>query len=96
MRRAPGCRCGGAHAGTTISRKLRMVRGSHLVVPRQWKGEHGYFLQTRDGRLMEAFPYEDDFTLIGTTDEPWDDAAGEGCDLGQGDRLHARRGERVF
>ncbi|MFO0992183.1 MAG: glycerol-3-phosphate dehydrogenase [Hyphomicrobiales bacterium] len=64
----------GRIAGTTISRRLRMVRGSHLVVPRQWTGEHGYFLQTRDGRLMEAFPYEGDFTSIGTTDEPWDDA----------------------
>ncbi|MBL8905753.1 MAG: glycerol-3-phosphate dehydrogenase [Rhizobiales bacterium] len=64
----------GRIVGTTISRKLRMVRGSHLVVPRQWAGEHGYFLQTRDGRLMEAFPYEGDFTSIGTTDEPWDDA----------------------
>jgi glycerol-3-phosphate dehydrogenase len=64
----------GRIAGTTISRKLRMVRGSHLVVPRQWAGEHGYFLQTRDGRLMEAFPYEGAFTSIGTTDEPWEDA----------------------
>ena len=64
----------GRIAGTTISRKLRMVRGSHIVVPRQWSAEHGYFLQTRDGRLMEAFPYEGDFTVIGTTDEPWDDA----------------------
>jgi glycerol-3-phosphate dehydrogenase len=57
-----------------VGRKLRLVRGSHIVVPRQWSGEHGYFLQTRDGRLMEAFPYERDFTSIGTTDEPWDDA----------------------
>ena len=57
-----------------VGRKLRLVRGSHIVVPRQWPGEHGYFLQTRDGRLMEAFPYERDFTSIGTTDEPWDDA----------------------
>jgi len=64
----------GRIAGTAIGRKLRMVRGSHLVVPRQWAGEHGYFLQTRDGRLMEAFPYEGDFTSIGTTDEPWEDA----------------------
>ncbi|TMJ39589.1 MAG: glycerol-3-phosphate dehydrogenase, partial [Alphaproteobacteria bacterium] len=60
--------------GMKVSRRLRMVRGSHIVVPRQWQGEHGYFLQTRDGRLMEAFPYESDFTLIGTTDEPWDEA----------------------
>lgn len=64
----------GKIAGVKTTRRLRMVRGSHLVVPRQWAGEHGYFLQTRDGRLMEAFPYENDFTSIGTTDEPWDDA----------------------
>ncbi|MGE0008052.1 MAG: glycerol-3-phosphate dehydrogenase [Parvibaculaceae bacterium] len=57
-----------------VARRLRLVRGSHIVVPRQWPGDHGYFLQTRDGRLMEAFPYEQDFTSIGTTDEPWDDA----------------------
>lgn len=60
--------------GVSTNRKLRMVRGSHIVVPRQWEGSHGYFLQTSDGRLMEAFPYEDDFTSIGTTDEPWDKA----------------------
>lgn len=64
----------GAIAGVKTTRKLRMVRGSHLVVPRLWEGEHGYFLQTRDGRLMEAFPYEGDFTSIGTTDEPWEEA----------------------
>ena len=50
-----------------VGHKLRLVRGSHIVVQRQWPGEHGYFLQTRDGRLMEAFPYERDFTSIGTT-----------------------------
>jgi len=59
--------------GVDTDRKLRMVRGSHLVVPRQWPEEHGYFLQTTDGRLMETFPYEQDFTVIGTTDEPWDE-----------------------
>jgi glycerol-3-phosphate dehydrogenase len=57
-----------------VGRRLRLVRGSHIVVPRQWQGDHGYFLQTRDGRLMEAFPFEEDFTSIGTTDEPWDEA----------------------
>jgi len=59
--------------GITTNRRLRMVKGSHIVVPRQWDGDHGYFLQTQDGRLMEAFPYEQDFTSIGTTDEPWDE-----------------------
>ena len=63
-----------AIAGVPVTRRLRMVRGSHIVLPRLWAGEHGYFLQTRDGRLMEVFPYERDFTSIGTTDEPWEDA----------------------
>jgi len=63
-----------AVAGISTRRRLRMVRGSHLVVPRCWQGDHGYFLQTRDRPLMEIFPYEEDFTSIGTTDEPWEDA----------------------
>ncbi|HZF32733.1 MAG TPA: glycerol-3-phosphate dehydrogenase [Candidatus Angelobacter sp.] len=65
---------GTAIEGVTATRRLRLVRGSHIVVPRQWDGDHGYFLQTRDGRTMEAFPFEGDFTSIGTTDEPWDEA----------------------
>lgn len=64
----------GGIGGFNTARKLRLVKGSHLVVRRQWPEEHGYFLQTADGRLMEAFPYEEDFTSIGTTDEPWDGA----------------------
>ncbi|HTO83292.1 MAG TPA: glycerol-3-phosphate dehydrogenase [Methylomirabilota bacterium] len=60
--------------GVATTRRLRLVKGSHIVVPRQWEGEHGYFLQTRDNRTMEAFPFEDDFTSIGTTDEPWEAA----------------------
>ena len=62
----------GSIRGFQTARKLRLVKGSHLVVRRQWPEEHGYFLQTADGRLMEAFPYEEDFTAIGTTDEPWE------------------------
>jgi len=64
----------GRIGGFQTARKLRLVKGSHLVVRRQWPEEHGYFLQTTDGRLMEAFPYEQDFTSIGTTDEPWEGA----------------------
>ena len=62
----------GCIGGFQTARKLRLVKGSHLVVRRQWPEEHGYFLQTADGRLMEAFSYEEDFTSIGTTDEPWE------------------------
>jgi glycerol-3-phosphate dehydrogenase len=64
---------GAAIDGAALNRRLRLVKGSHIVVPRQWEGDHGYFLQTRDGRTMEAFPFEDDFTSIGTTDEPWEE-----------------------
>jgi len=60
-------------------RRLRLVKGSHVVVPRLWDGDHGYFLQTQDGRTMEAFPFEEDFTSIGTTDEPWDAPPEEVC-----------------
>jgi len=64
---------GAAIDGVALNRRLRLVKGSHIVVPRQWEGDHGYYLQTRDGRTMEAFPFEGDFTSIGTTDEPWEE-----------------------
>jgi len=70
---------GAAIEGAADTRRLRLVKGSHIVVPRQWDGDHGYFLQTRDGRTMEAFPFEEDFTSIGTTDEPWEEAPERVC-----------------
>ena len=60
-------------ADAAPGRRPRLVRGSHIVVPRLWEGEHGYFLQTTDNRTMEMFPYENDFTSIGTTDTPWEE-----------------------
>ncbi len=53
--------------GTTAH--LRLVKGSHIVVPRGFPGEQAYILQQPDGRIVFAIPYERDFTLIGTTDE---------------------------
>jgi glycerol-3-phosphate dehydrogenase len=50
------------------ARKMRLVRGSHIVVPRLYKHPHPYFFQLPDGRIFFAIPYEQDFTLIGTTD----------------------------
>jgi glycerol-3-phosphate dehydrogenase len=46
----------------------RLVRGSHIVVPRKYDHDRAYFCQNRDGRIFFAIPYERDFTLIGTTD----------------------------
>ena len=47
---------------------VRLVRGSHIVTPRLFDHDKAYFLQGTDGRIIFAIPYEQDFTLIGTTD----------------------------
>ncbi|MDE1567984.1 glycerol-3-phosphate dehydrogenase [Aquabacter sediminis] len=48
--------------------KLRLVQGSHIVVPRLFDHDRCYIFQNPDGRIVFAIPYEGDFTLIGTTD----------------------------
>lgn len=48
--------------------KLRLVRGSHIVIPRLPGHDQPYILQGGDGRIVFLIPYEDDFTLIGTTE----------------------------
>ena len=50
--------------------RLRLVKGSHIVVPRLWEGPHGYILQQPDRRVVFALPFQRKFTLIGTTDVP--------------------------
>lgn len=51
---------------------LRLVKGSHIVVPRLRGAEDAYLCQSADGRVVFAIPYEDSFTLIGTTDVPYE------------------------
>ena len=51
--------------------KLRLVKGSHIVIKRKFEGDHSYIFQNKDGRIIFAIPYEHNFTLIGTTDQPW-------------------------
>lgn len=60
-----------AHRPT--DRHMRLVRGSHIVVPRLFDHDHAYFFQLPDGRIFFAIPYERDFTLIGTTDRDHQD-----------------------
>jgi glycerol-3-phosphate dehydrogenase len=55
-------------AGEPTSQKMRLVRGSHIVVRKLFDHPFAYFFQLPDGRIFFAIPYEDDFTLIGTTD----------------------------
>jgi glycerol-3-phosphate dehydrogenase len=48
---------------------VRLVKGSHIVVPRMYEGDEAYLLQNPDGRVVFVIPYEDQFSLIGTTEE---------------------------
>jgi len=59
---------------------VKLVKGSHIVVPKQYEGEHACILQNDDRRVVFMIPYEEKFTLIGTTDvalsgDPSDPAA---------------------
>lgn len=51
-----------------IRTRIRLVKGSHIVVPRLSGGENAFLLQNPDGRVVFAIPYERVFTLVGTTD----------------------------
>lgn len=58
-------------AGTGHARAshgLRLVKGSHIVVPRLFDHDYAYIFQSPDRRIVFAIPYEGSFTLIGTTD----------------------------
>ncbi|WP_343313395.1 glycerol-3-phosphate dehydrogenase [Brucella sp. BE17] len=50
---------------------VRLVQGSHIVVRKKFEDPRAYFFQNNDGRIIFAIPYEDDFTLIGTTDQDY-------------------------
>ena len=50
------------------AKSLRLVKGSHIVVKRLFDHPYAYIFQHSDGRIVFAIPYEQDFTLIGTTD----------------------------
>ena len=50
------------------SGRLRLDKGSHIVVPRLYDHDRAYILQAPDGRVVFAIPFQRDFTLIGTTD----------------------------
>jgi glycerol-3-phosphate dehydrogenase len=49
-------------------RSVRLVKGSHIVVPKLFSHRFAYIFQNIDRRIVFAIPYEEDFTLIGTTD----------------------------
>ena len=48
--------------------KVRLVKGSHIVTKKLYDHEKSYLFQGKDGRILFVIPYEEDYTLIGTTD----------------------------
>lgn len=54
--------------GIKSATNIRLVKGSHIVIPRLYDGEHAFLLQHPDQRVVFTIPYERQFTLIGTTD----------------------------
>jgi glycerol-3-phosphate dehydrogenase len=51
-----------------VRRHTRLVRGSHIVLPRLYDGAHAYIVQNPDRRVVFIIPFEGDFTLVGTTE----------------------------
>ena len=49
-------------------KRVRLVKGSHIIVPRLYEGDHAFILQNSDKRIVFVIPYERAFSLIGTTD----------------------------
>ncbi len=58
-------------AGANSAKRVRLVKGSHLITRKFWEGEQAYLLQNVDKRVVFVSPYEGDFALIGTTDIPF-------------------------
>jgi len=59
----------GRTLGLQTNEGVRLVRGSHIVTHKLYDHDKAYFFQGTDGRIIFAIPYENDFTLIGTTDQ---------------------------
>lgn len=50
---------------------IRLVKGSHIIVPRVHDGEEAYLLQNSDGRVVFVIPYQQQYSLIGTTEQEY-------------------------
>ena len=58
--------------GRNDASNVRLVQGSHIVVPKLYDHDRCYIFQNGDGRIFFAIPYHDDYTMIGTTDLDYD------------------------
>ena len=58
--------------GDNAAKNVRLVQGSHIIVKKLYDHDRCYIFQNTDKRIFFAIPYEQDFTLIGTTDRDFD------------------------
>ena len=77
----------GRALGVNSSRRVRLVKGSHLVTRKFWDGDQAYLLQNTDKRVIFVNPYEGDLALIGTTDIPVEGRPEDAAIDARGDRL---------
>ncbi|NCI78843.1 glycerol-3-phosphate dehydrogenase [Acinetobacter kanungonis] len=63
---------------------IRLIQGSHIIVPKIYAGDKAFILQNDDQRIVFAIPYLDEYTLIGTTDQRY---------LGNADQVEITEGE---
>ena len=79
-----------------LARPVRLIKGSHIVVRRQFEHDDGYLFEAPDRRVVFALPFAEDFTLIGTTDLNFvGDLNSPAPDSGR-DYLSLRRCESLF
>jgi len=51
--------------------RIKLIKGSHILLPKLYAGDYAYILQNADKRVVFVMPFEQDYTLIGTTDVPY-------------------------
>ena len=64
-----------ADAKHSSDKRVRLVKGSHIITKKFWAGDNAYLIQNHDKRVIFVNPYQTDYALIGTTDIPHDGTA---------------------
>jgi glycerol-3-phosphate dehydrogenase len=82
--------------GWRSKKRIRLVKGSHIIVPRLHCGKHAYVLQNDDKRVVFIIPYLDSFSLIGTTDVDFEGEPGPVTISGDEIRYLCRAVTRFF
>jgi glycerol-3-phosphate dehydrogenase len=77
-------------AGVASHDRVRLIKGSHVVVPRLYQGEQAYLLQSPDRRIVFIIPFEERFSLIGTTEIAVDGVSGT-LSISPAETLYLRR-----